>query len=76
MEIDEANFDELRSELSELVLSDQESALLVRHLQDRIVGHFGSDAFDVWQAKWGLHRHGAEDGLLAEPITLPWENRY
>lgn len=61
MDVDESNLPELRRQLAELPLTEEDVDVLMRHLTDRIVGHFGSETFDVWQGKWGLHRHGAEE---------------
>ena len=72
VEIDGTNLEDLTSELENVALSSEETALLLRHLHDRIVGHFGAEFFDVWQAKWGLHRHGAEElAMLAIAKLAP-----
>lgn len=51
MDVDESNLPELRRQLAELPLTGDEVDVLMRHLTDRIIGHFGSETFDVWQAK-------------------------
>ena len=70
MDVDESNLPELRRQLAELPLTSQEVDVLMRHLTDRIIGHFGSETFDVWQAKWGLHRFGAEELAALSLVKL------
>ena len=70
MDVDDSNLPELRQQLAELPLTSEEVDALMRHLTDRIIGHFGSETFDVWQAKWGLHRHGAEELAALSLVKL------
>ena len=61
MDADQSNVAELEQALAALPLPADEVDVLVRHLTDRMIGHFGAETFDVWQAKWGLSRHSAEE---------------
>ena len=61
MDVDDSNLPDLERALAELPLPLDEVDVLVRHLTDRLIGHFGAETFDVWQAKWGLTRHAAQE---------------
>lgn len=58
-EIDTSAWPDVTEALSTLDLPADETELLVSHLRDRLVSHFGAECFDVWRAKEGLHRHDA-----------------
>jgi len=61
MEIDSSTWPEINTQLRQVALPADELQLLIRHLTDRLVGHFGAETFDVWRAKEGLHRHDAAE---------------
>ena len=70
LDMAETNLEELRIAVKGVDLPAEEVGVLVRHLQDRFVGHFGAESFDVWQAKWGLHSHGVEELALLTVVKL------
>ncbi len=75
MDIDRTNIVELESRLAKIDLPDAELEILIQHVRDRLIGHFGNETFDVWQAKWGLSRHGADEFAMSivadlEPVWL------
>ena len=47
--------------LKSVELPDGEVEQLVNHVRDRMIGYFGSESFEVWRAKDGLHRHDAQE---------------
>lgn len=59
LELDVSAWPDVGVELDQLAMPQAEIELLVNHLSDRLVGHFGAENFDVWRAKEGLHRHAA-----------------
>ncbi len=70
MELERTTTEDLYAELAALPIATNEVAVLVQHLRDRFVGHFGAETFDVWLAKYGLSQHSVDELAMVALLKL------
>lgn len=65
MEIDESGWRDLHERLDALDASTEQRDILINHLADRLVGHFGTDAVDCFLGKNDPQRHSMREVAAA-----------
>lgn len=68
MEIEESGWIDVNERLAEMVVPSSERDVLIDHLADRLVGHFGADIIDCHSGKDDPRRHAMRE-LAAAAIA-------
>lgn len=69
-DIDESGWPDLRDRLAESTHDAEQLDTLVGHIQNRLLGHFGTEVIEIWAGKNGSRKHSMHEVAAAAVAHL------